>query len=106
MRKTASSRRVARMYLLASVNVPVLEEVLPNTFSRIEPFNRVSCSHDIMESLKAEKEFNQETLLRVLSEYTQADTNLIMVDVSHLFSDVGVAQKEKLLSVLTTERKL
>ncbi len=106
MRKVASSKRVARMYFLASVNVPVLEEVLPNTFSRIEPFNRVSCSHDIMESLKAEKEFNQETILRVLSEYTQVDTNLIMIDVSHLFSDVGIAQKEKLLSVLTTEGKL
>ena len=106
MRKTASSKRVAKMYFLASTNLPLLEEALPNTFSEIEPFNRVSCSHDIMESLKAEKEFNQETLLRVLSEYTQGDTNLVMADVSHLFSDVGVAQKEKLLSALTSDREL
>lgn len=106
MRRVASSKRVARMYFLASVNVPVLEEVLPNTFSRIEPFNRVSCSHDIMTSLKAEEEFSQETLLRVISEYTQVDTNLVMVDVDHLFSDVGVAQREQLLSAITAEGKL
>ena len=52
MNKKASSIRIANRHLLASINTPIIEEVLPHTFSRIRPEERTYITHKCMEALR------------------------------------------------------
>lgn len=100
MNKKASSVRIANKHLLASINTPVIEEVLPHTFSKIRPEERTYITHKCMEALRGLSQISPSYIKNVILDTTQVPLPFIEIDVDRLFTDVGTLDKEKLLSLL------
>lgn len=100
MIKTASFKRVASRYVIASINLPVVEEVFPLTFSQIEPFDRLVICDKITRGLGALSSLEPQAVCLTLSAITQVGDTYIDTDVAHLFSDMGAYKLENLISAI------
>ena len=100
MNKKASSIRIANRHLLASINTPIIEEVLPHTFSRIRPEERTYITHKCMEALRGLSQLSPLHIKNTIHHITQVPQSFIDIDVDRLFADVGTLDKEKLFSLL------
>ena len=100
MNKRASNIRVANRHFVASINTPVIEEVLPNTFSTINPEERTYITHKCMEALRGLSELSPSSIKNVILQITNAPLSFIEIDVDRLFTDVGTLDKEKLFSLI------
>lgn len=100
MNKKASSIRIANRHLLASINTPIIEEVLPHTFSRIRPEERTYITHKCMEALRRLSQLNPLQIKNTIHHITQVPQSFVEIDVDRLFADVGTLDKEKLFSLL------
>lgn len=101
MNRVASVKKVARRYIVAGVLTPILEEVLPNTFSKIPVEDRALLCEKCLSALKSLEKVNPHSVAQAIYAETQVPDTFILTDVGHLFSDVGSAEKEKLLSLLS-----
>lgn len=100
MNKTASSIRVANRHLLASINTPLIEEVLPHTFSKIRPEERTYITHKCMEALRELSQLSPLNIKNTILHITQVPLPFVEIDVDRLFTDMGTLDKEKLFSLL------
>jgi hypothetical protein len=101
MNRQASVKKVARRYIIAGVLTPILEEVLPNTFSKIPAEDRALMCEKCLGALRSLQQVNPRSVAQAIYAETQVPDTFILTDVGHLFSDVGSAEKEKLLSLLS-----
>ena len=100
MNKRASSIKVAKRHILAAINTPVIEEVLPNTFSSIKPEERTYITHKCMEALRELPKLEPASIKNIILSITKAPIPFVEIDVDRLFTDVGTMDKEKLFSIL------
>ena len=99
MNKRASNIREANRHFLASINTPIIEEVLPHTFSNIRPEERTYITHKCMEALRSSP-LDQKSIKNVILHITNVPSPFVELDVDRLFTDVGTLDKEKLFSLL------
>lgn len=99
MNKRASNIRVANRHFLASINTPIIEEVLPHTFSFIRPEERTYITHKCMEALRS-SQLDPRSIKNVIIQITNVPSSFVDIDVDRLFTDVGTLDKEKLFSLL------
>ena len=115
MRSKLASK-IAQRYIDEQKVVKVMEEVFPTFFSQIDPYDRKLCSLKLLESLKELvadlksneahsldiSEFTNKLLSNVTYEkpYTQQASNLLLLDVSEMFSMVKEEERQNLISLL------
>lgn len=100
MNRTASIKRIARRYIVAGVLTPALEEILSNTFSKIPVENRALVCERCLNALKELGELTPTSVGQTIYRETQVPDTFVLIDVGHLFSDVGQAERDRLTALL------
>ena len=118
MRNKLASK-IAQRYIDEQKVVKVMEEMFPTFFAQIDPYDRKICSLKLFESLKDSltdlksnesykfdiSEVVEKLLSKVAYEkpYTQQASNLLLLDVSDMFSEMKEEERQNLISLLSWE---
>ncbi len=116
MRNKLASK-IAQRYIDEQKVVKVMEEMFPTFFAQIDPYDRKLCSLKLFESLKELlfdlksnesyafdiSEVVEKLLSKVVYEkpYTQQASNLLLLDVSEMFSEMKEEERQNLISLLS-----
>jgi len=116
MRNKLASK-IAQRYIDEQKIAKVMEEMFPTFFSQIDPYDRKLCSLKLFESLKELlydlksndaysldiSDFVSKLIERVAYEkpYTQQASNLLLIDVSEMFTIMKEEERQNLISLLS-----